>query len=144
MTRDEERTIALICGREAKDKHGLPTRIYLKEGSPEELEARQALARMLRSSRPLDLGLRCILADMIDPECDAAERTIRIKNRCEGKRTNPLAEKTVAEYMVAMLHEGDGKLEYAIAKATEKFGLKRTRLLKIWQVWKPILLRFGG
>jgi hypothetical protein len=140
MTRDEERTIELICGRRVQDKHGLPTRTYLKEGSQEELEARRALARILRSSKPLDLGLRCILADMIDPDRDEVERTIRFKNRREGKRSNAEAEKTVAEYVAAQI-EGGGKVEFAVMKAIEKFGLKRTRVLEIWQIWKPILQR---
>jgi hypothetical protein len=140
MTEDQEQILNLICGREATDQHGLPTRIYFEAGSREELEARRALARMLRSSRPLDLGLRFILADMIDPDRDEVERTILFKYRREGKRSNPVAEKTVAEYVAAQL-EDSGKLESAIAKAMEKFDLKRTRVLDIWRVWKPILQR---
>ena len=140
-TKDQERIIELICGREAKDKHGLPTRIYLKEGSPEELEARRALARMLRSTRPLDLGLRYILADMIDPDRDEAERTIRFKNRHMGKRSNALAEKTVARYIEAALPEANGKLESAVAKAMKKFGLERSRVFDIWRMWRPKLKR---
>ncbi|WFU37600.1 hypothetical protein QA640_24340 [Bradyrhizobium sp. CB82] len=140
MTKDQERIIELICGRAAQDRHGLPTRIYLKEGSPEYLEARRALARMLRSSTPLDLGLRCILADLIDPDRDEVERTIGFKNRREGKRSNAEAEKMVAEFIAARLQKGD-QVKRAMSMAGERFGIKRSRLHEIWHEWSPILER---
>lgn len=141
LTNDQERIIELICGRETKDKRGLPTRVYLKEGSPEELEARRALARMLRSTRPLDLGLRYVLADMIDPDRDEAERTMRFKNRRAGRPSNPEAEKMVADFVEAALSEANGKLESAVAEAMKEFGLERSRVFDILRNRKPKLKR---
>jgi len=143
---DEELIVHLLCGREVQDKHGLATQVYLEDGSPEELEARRALARMLRSSRPLDLGLRVVLADLVDPDRDDVDRKINFNKRREGKPSNAQAEKTVAEYIDAMLRDSGNKrqqLKYAISKAEAEFGLKRTRLLQIWQHWKPILQRLN-
>jgi hypothetical protein len=144
------RIIALLLGREEQDKRGLPTRVYLKEGSEEELEARRALACEFRSSEPLDRGLRNVLADLLDPDCDDfVDRKMTFKHRREGKRSNELAEKKVAEYILSKYHEsanddGEGQLESAIAAAAEKFGLKRACLFKIWEVWQPIVTRFDS
>src|SRR5690349_6744675 len=68
VTRDQQLIISLLCGRIAREKH---QEAYLKDGSIEELEARRALTRLLRTSRPLDLGVRFVLADLIDPDQDA-------------------------------------------------------------------------
>jgi hypothetical protein len=143
MTKDQERIVELLCGRAEQDQHGLPAHIYMQDGSAEELEARRALARLLRSSTPIEIGLRCILADLIDPDRDEVDRQIKLKNRREGKPSNALAEKTIAEYIEAMLTDNGEtrQLKYAISKAEERFGLGRTRLLEIWREWRPILAR---
>src|SRR6516162_2635852 len=43
-------------------------RVGTKKGSARDLQARRMLARMLRSSEPLDQGTRLILADAVDPD----------------------------------------------------------------------------
>src|SRR3954447_83525 len=143
-TRDQQLVIALLCGRQVHDRRGLPRPpVYLKEGSADELEARRAFERLLRTSRPLDHGLRVVLADLISPDRNEINRRIRFVNRRKGKESNALADKEVAQHIETMLHDG-GKArstKYAISKAEEKFGLKRSRLLDIWKEWKPILQR---
>jgi hypothetical protein len=142
MTKDQELILYLLCGRMVWDECGLPTQIYLKDGSPEELEARRALARMLRSSQPLDLGLKGVLADLVDPDRDEVNRKINFGNRREGKPSNAMAE-IVAQYIEAMLQDGGEtrQLKYAISKAADKFELNRSRLFEIWRDWKPTLKR---
>jgi hypothetical protein len=141
LTEDQKRILDLVFGRTVHDERGLPHKIYLVEGSPEALEARRALARELRTSLPLDLGLRSAIADMIDPDCDAAERQIQFEHRREGRPSNDvLAEMQIAEFIWSRVQGGD-KTESAIQSAMEKFKLVRSRIFEIWRHWKPILKR---
>ena len=66
MSDDSARLIIeLFCGRIVRDSRG-QRHVYLEDD--EELEALRALARLLRTTQPLDLGLRFLIADLIDPE----------------------------------------------------------------------------
>jgi hypothetical protein len=56
----------LLGGTEVLDKKGLPTRRYLT--AKEEVPARRALVRLLRSPEPLDSLVRRMLAALFDPE----------------------------------------------------------------------------
>ncbi|HEY6700035.1 MAG TPA: hypothetical protein VI137_04330 [Pseudolabrys sp.] len=127
MTEDRQRIADLLYG-------------HLKDGSADEQEARRALACKLRSARPLDLGLRFLLADLIDPDRDEVDRCIRFGSRRSGRPSDALAEKQVAEFIFSKVQTGE-PVKVVIDDAVRKFGLKRARLLKIWGHWKPILKR---
>jgi hypothetical protein len=121
---------------------------YLEEGSPNELEARRALARLLGGGLngpwlPLDPRLRVGLRDLIDPDCDSAERCIKFGHRRRGKRSSPEVEKRVAEFIRKRIKAGDPLKVAADEKATAKFGLKRARVRAIWKQWQPILERIN-
>jgi hypothetical protein len=129
---NQKRIIDLLCGRTVQDKRGLPQQRYLKNGSAEELEARRALVRYLRKSRPIDLGIRWVIADLVDPDCIEIDRQIRIEHRRKGKPSkSALAEKKIAEFVWSQVQAGI-KAESAIKSAKEKFGLGRSRIFKIW------------
>lgn len=130
--------IELLCSRIVHDSRGL-SRIDYLEGD-EELEARRALARMLKTSLPLDLGLRFLIADLIDPDCDEINRQIRFENRRKGKPSNAAAEKQVAEFIWSQRQTGV-TMKRTVIDATAKFGLNRSRVLAIWKIWQPILQR---
>ena len=138
MTKDQKQIIDLLCGRTVQDKHGLPRQRYLGNGSPDEKKACKALARELRTSRPLDLGIRFILADLIDPDRVEIDRRIRFENRRRGRQSNAQAEKQIAEAIWSMVQAGT-KTESAVAHAMKTFGLGRSRVMEIWGLWKPIL-----
>lgn len=141
MTGNQDLIVELLCGRTVHDMHGLSEVIYLEEGSYQELEARRALANVLRSSKPLDLGLRTLLADLFDPDRDEIDRKLRFVHRRKGKPwTKAQAEKQIAEFIWAAVQEGT-KGESAFSLAMGKFGLKRTRIIEIWSHWQPILTR---
>jgi len=140
MTRDQKKIIDLLCGHTVQDQRDLAQQVYLEEGSAEELEARRALARELRTSIPLNLGLRFLLAELIDPDCDAAERRIRFDRRREGKRSNAQAEKKIAEFIWARV-QGGAQVKGAVSDAEVKFKLGQKRIKEIWGIWKPILKR---
>jgi hypothetical protein len=126
MTSDGKHIIDLLAGR-------------LKEGSDNELKARRALARMLKTSLPLDQGVRSILADLIDPDCDI-NRRIRFTRRRKGKPSNAAAEKLIAEF-IWNRRRGGMKMKPVVSAATTKFGLQEKRILAVWKVWQPILQR---
>jgi hypothetical protein len=140
MTSDEKRIIELLCGRSERDGRGLPRVTYLSEGSSEETEARRALAQMLKTSLQLDLGLRGILADLIDPDRDELDRRIRFERRRKGKPSNAVAEEQIAEFIWTQRRAG-AKMKPVITEAIKKFGLKEKRILAIWKIWRPILQR---
>jgi hypothetical protein len=114
MTEDRQRIADLLYG-------------HLKDDS----EARRALACKLRSARPLDLGLRFLLADLIDPDRDEVDRCIRFGSRRSGRPSDALAEKQVAEFIFSKVQTRE-PVKVVIDDAVRKFGLKRARLLKIW------------
>lgn len=131
-TRDDKLIVHLLGGRVTWDKRGLPQHHYLQDGSAEELRARRALARYLRTSRTIDFGLRCLLADMIDPACEEAERRICFKHRREGQPAkSALAQKTIAEF----IRTCPGPKP--IAQAVAKFELSRTSVETIWRAANP-------
>jgi hypothetical protein len=136
MTRDQWLILALVRGHVVPDKRGRPRTVYPKKGSALELEARSALARELRKSSPLDLGLRFILAEQIDPDGEDS-RQILFEYRRKGNRSNAMAEKQVAEFIRARAQAGG--MEAAFQNAIKHFGLKRARILEIWGHWQPIL-----
>jgi hypothetical protein len=132
MTSDEKRIIELLCGRSARDGRGCLRVTYFRKGSPDELEARRALARMLKTSLPLDPGLRFVLADLFDPDRNEIDRIIRFESRRRGRPSNAAAEKEIAEFVWSRRRAGV-KSRPAVQEATEKFGLKRSRVLAIWK-----------
>jgi hypothetical protein len=148
VTADEKRIVALLCGRLSRDRRGLPHAIYMKHYSAEEIEARRALARMLRTSLPLDSGVRFVLGDLFDPDLDDVERTIRFEHRRKGKRSNALAEKEIAEFVWLQAQNGarikGARIKTAVGNAAKKFGIGDDRVRAIWKQWRPRLERLKG
>jgi hypothetical protein len=97
---------------------------------------------MLRTSLPLDLGVRFLLADMIDPDRKEISRRIRFGHRRKGKQSNAMAEKEIAEFIWSQVRSGV-KTEAAAFQAAKGFGLERTRIFEIWSHWQPILERLN-
>ena len=140
MSRERDLIVALLCGRPVVNKRGLSRITYLKDGSAEEKDARRALARMLRTSLPLNAGLRFTLGNLIDPDQELVERRIRFEYRHKGKPSNWLAEKEIAEFIWARVQ--DGRLTKPVFNQTQEMsGLERSRIRDIWRRWKPILVR---
>lgn len=139
-TEDETRIVRLLCGHTVTNKRGRPQQVYLKDGSAEEKEARRALARYLRTSRPIDLGVCRAIADLLDPDCVKNERRIRFMYKREGNRSDALAEKAVAEFIWSRV-QSDMAWKRVLGAVEDKFGLKRTRTNDIWDHWEPILKR---
>jgi hypothetical protein len=65
---DLRQAYKLLGGYQGNDRRNLPQKKYLEYGSPEEMEARQALGRLLRSQQPLDSEIRLLLTGLFDRE----------------------------------------------------------------------------
>jgi hypothetical protein len=117
---------------------------YLKPGSPEELQARQTLARLLRSNDPLDRQLRTFLANLVDPAPRQWEpRTIRFVFRDKSQRVDSIANTQIAEYVRRLVCTSATVTE-AIDRTVRRFGVQEDRVMKIWSNYRPVYERIYG
>jgi hypothetical protein len=134
----------LLSGYVERDKRKRLRSKYLKPESPEELKARQALAKLLRSNNPLDRQIRTFLANLVDPDPRQREpRTIRFVLRDKSQRVDPIANTQIAEY-VRRLISADATVTEAIARTGDRFGLQKDRVMDIWSNYRPVYERIYG
>jgi hypothetical protein len=105
----------------------------LREGSARDLQARRTLARMLRSSKPLDPGVRFILADAVDPDGESGERLVLKRKPGRRQRVN---ERHVAAYVYQRKKAGV-KAESAVKEAMTKFNVGRSTVTGALSKWRP-------
>jgi hypothetical protein len=110
----------------------------IRKRSPRELQARRTLARMLRSERPLDLGLRFILADAVDPDGEGGKQLLLKRKPGRPRR---IIQQHVAAF-VYQRHTVEGVLwESAVSEAMEKFSCKRGTVTGAWRNWQKHIER---
>jgi hypothetical protein len=109
----------------------------LRKGSTRDLQARRTLARMLASSKPLDPGLRFILADAVDPD---GEYGLQLSLKRKPGRPGRVNERHVAAYVYQKKNAGM-KLESAVKEAMTKFNVSRSTVLGAWSEWRPDIER---
>jgi hypothetical protein len=108
-----------------------------REGSARDLQARRTLARVLRSSKPLDFGLRLILAEAVDPD---GEDNVRLFLKRKPGRPQAFNERHIAVFIYQRT-EADLKLESAVKEAMTKFNASHGTVTKAWSKWKPHIKR---
>ena len=117
-----------------------------------ELEARTAIARLLRSKGPLDRQLdrqlhRQLLdrlACLFDPNPRHGEqRKIRIVSRRQGGKTNHVRNTQIAEYIWDEVKGGE-LVTAAIESAAEKFAISADMVTKIWGSYRPLMESIYG
>src|SRR5262249_20857201 len=91
------------------------------------------LARMLRSSKPLDPGVRFILAEAIDPD---GEDDVRLFLKRKPGRRRRVNERHVAAFIYQRTKAGV-KLESAVKNAMTEFNVSRSTALGAWSEWRP-------
>jgi hypothetical protein len=107
----------------------------LKEGSVEDLAARRALAEVLRHEK-LDMGIRLLLANLIDPDSRDDIGLWLVFKRPQG-RTKTIDRRKVAAIIWKQVKAGIKK-EAAVADAMKKCGVKsRDKALAAYKEWKP-------
>jgi hypothetical protein len=112
---------------------------YLEEGTSEELDARRALARLLRSNRPLDRQLRTSLADLLDPDPPAWEpRKIKFVSRRQGQHTDYAKNTQIALHVRDKVREGS-KVKDAIKSAADAYAVSEDAVKKIWSRYRRLL-----
>jgi hypothetical protein len=121
---------AFLDGYLERDRHGRLRSRYFVSGSPEELAARRALAKVLRSYGPLDRELRISLAGLFDPDPPEWEqRRLRLKRRDRSAAAQYEANTQVVEHVAAEIKRTPG-VNAAIASAAVRFSTITTSALQ--------------
>jgi len=108
-----------------------------RKGSARDLQARRTLARMLRSSKPLDPGVRFILAEAIDPD---GEDDVRLFLKRKPGRRRRVNERHVAAFIYQRTKDGVS-VESAVKEAEGKFAVKSSTVYSAWSKWRPHIKR---
>ena len=123
---------ALLDGYVEEDLQGRRRTKYLKPGDPDELDARRALARLLRSSAPLERQLRDSLAGLVDPDSPESEqRKIEIVFQARGRYRDHVRNTQIAYHVWGEVSAGR-KVVAAINSAVEKFEVSEELVKQIW------------
>ena len=127
---------ALLIGLVEEDRKGRLHTKYLK-GSKEK-QARQAIARLLRSDCALDVQLRWHLANLFDPSF-LEQRTIRFVHMEGGKPIDHIANIHLFSLVWDEVREGKSVTQ-AVQAVAEKFSLSDEMVTRIWSKYRRIYL----
>ena len=123
------------------DKRGIPRHSYYPERSDDSNYCRAALARVLRSDRPVDRQLRDMLADLFEPieplKSAWGSRKLTAGFRSPVKPRDDHANTHMAWFVWKRVANGAGA-ESAILEAIEAFKVSRKRMYDLWRVYKPL------
>ena len=134
----------LLGGYCDQDRRGRLRSRYLKEGSQEEVDARRAIARLLRSNAPLDRQLRTGLAGLFDPGPPALDqRKITIVWRRRGRYIDHLSNTQIGEHIRAERIAGKA-FDDAIESAVREFRVSEERAKQIWGKYRPLFEKVYG
>jgi hypothetical protein len=125
-----------------EERHGTLRTKYLESGDFLELQARTAIARLLRSKGPLDAQLRWHLANLFDPAADWQRRKIEFVPRSR-KKTDHVRNSHIASHIWDEVEDG-GRVTAAVMSAAEKFALSDDMVKKIWGIYRPRMERAYG
>jgi hypothetical protein len=129
---------ALLDGYVEEDRRGRRHSKYLKRGSREELDARRAMARLLRSKNPLERQLRDSLADLFDPNPPEWEqRKIEIVFQDRGRHRDHVRNTQIAYHVWNQLEAG-GTVAAAINSAVEEFEVSEELVKQIWGRYRRV------
>ena len=123
MPTDFELAKALLDGLVETDKHGRLCSRYLEKGSPSEVNARQALARLLRSDDGFNRQLRESLAELFDSAPPKRQkRKLEFAFRGRGRATDPYANAHIFVEVADAVNSGSTQ-EKAIVDTAQKHRL---------------------
>jgi hypothetical protein len=126
-TQDEQKAYVFLRGR-VPPTNKVRERKYLPEGGAFELDARQALIRVLRSDQPLNPILRKSLAELFEVKSTICERRLVFLPRT---RANPFRKLDISEFFKRRLEElaGRPKARSNAASDTAKhFGMSKQKM----------------
>jgi hypothetical protein len=119
-----------------EERRRRPENRYLAKGCAEEVEARKAIARLLRSKHPLDPELRDHLANLFDPDLLSEQRTIEFVFRRQGTPTDHIRNTAIASHVWRQVKRGVPATK-AISNAASEFALSEAAIKKIWNIYRP-------
>jgi hypothetical protein len=133
---DLESARVLLDGLVETDERGRLRLRYFKEGSPDELNARRALATLLRSGEELDHRLRESLAELFDPAPpERQQRKLAFAFRRRGKKTDHYANTQIFVEVHAAIKSGS-TVTAAIADIAEEYCRSAELVKKIWSQYR--------
>jgi hypothetical protein len=129
------------------DKRGIPRHRYYPERSDDSNYCRAALARVLRSDRPVDRQLRDMLADLFEPieplKSPWGSRKLTAGFRNPVKPRDATANTHMAWFVWKRV-SGRVGVEGAIQEAMNTFKVTRERMYDLWKVYKPLFEAIEG
>jgi len=137
---DVQLATMLLIGFVDSERRRLSTK-YLEKGCAEEVKARRAIARLLRSNHPLRL-LRVHLADLFDPDLASEARTIEFVFRRQGTPTDHIRNTHIAQYVWRQVKRGV-RVTKAQRNAANRFALSEGAIKKIWDIYQRYTAYLG-
>jgi hypothetical protein len=138
MQTNLQRAAVLLDGFVETDRGGRLRLKYLKDGSPDELLARRALATLLRSREGLNYRLRESLAELFDPTPHALQqRKLTFAFRRRGKTTDHYANAQVFVEVYEAIRSGSKTAE-AIADIAERFDIGEDLVKRLWLKYRRV------
>jgi hypothetical protein len=129
------------------NKRGIPRHRYYPERSDDSNYCRAALARVLRSDRPVDRQLRDMLADLFEPieplksPWGSRKLTAGFRNPVRPRDDN--ANTHMAWFVWKRASEEVG-VEGAIQEAMDTFDVPRERMYDLWKAYKRLFEAIEG
>jgi hypothetical protein len=133
----------LLAGFVEEGRQGRRRTRYLDKGSAMELEARTAIARLLRSNAPLDKQVREHLANLFDPTAAWQQRKIEFVSRRQGRHTDHVRNTQIASHVWDEVKAG-GRVTAAVASAAKKLAISDDMAMRIWGRYRPLMERIYG
>jgi hypothetical protein len=111
----------------------IPFTQFPEEKSDEEKAGMAALAKSLRSDRPMDRQFRIFLADLFDPDAPV-QRVISFKRRKRGRWSDIGKRRFVASRIFDELHlmNSSNTLSSTLENLASYFGLSKKQIEEIW------------
>jgi hypothetical protein len=134
----------LLDGFVEEGRQGRRRTRYLNKGSAMELEARIAIARLLRRKQaPLDNEVREHLANLFDPAAAWQQRKIEFVSRRQGRHTDHVRNTQIASHIWGEVKAG-GRVTAAVASAAKQLAISDDMAMKIWGRYRPLMEQIYG
>jgi hypothetical protein len=130
MANGDELLIAAFLGGFGATVNGRDVYKYFEPEDPDDRAARVALAKLLRSKKPLRNGLRRALADLFDPLAKGEPRKLIIVSRRRGRRPKPIGQEIARELTASVA--GGSLLKSAVQDAMERYGISESTVMRAW------------
>lgn len=103
----------------------------------EEKEQRAALGRLLRSGQPLSQEIRDVLASLFDRSVNGRKLEFKQARRGRNRRDTVVLGWQVASYVeILRRHEPPLSMKEIVWKATELYGLQKSRVKAFWKKYR--------